>query len=58
MIGNRVKVRRERADDFEGVLLKTDETGVIVHNTAGLNDIRLFIPYARIIEIRDLGRAI
>ena len=57
MIGHRVRVIREDADDFEGTLLKYDQSGVVVHNRDGLNDRRLFIPFARIIEIRDMGRA-
>lgn len=57
MIGNRVRVVREGASDFEGVLLRQDSTGVLVHQRQGLADDRLFIPYSRIIEIRDLGRA-
>lgn len=56
MIGNRVKVIRENANDFEGVLLKSDRNGIIVHDNRGLNDFRVFIPLNRIIEIRDLGR--
>ena len=57
MIGNRVKVVRKDASPFEGVLLRSEATGVVVHNTYGLNDKRLFIPMSQIIEIEDLGRA-
>ena len=57
MIGQRVRVVRKSADAFEGTLLKSNSTGVVVHNRQGLNDRRVFIPYQEIIEIVDLGRA-
>ena len=57
MIGNRVRVVRESADNIEGVLLKCDDTGVIVHKCYGFDDERVFVPMVRITEIIDLGRA-
>lgn len=55
MLGNRVKVVREGAEPFEGTLISSNATGVVVHNQDGFNDKRLFIPYVRIIEIVNLG---
>ena len=57
MIGNRVRVERDNADSVEGVLIRTDATGVIIYKCYGLDDQRIFIPLTRIIEIVDLGRA-
>lgn len=57
MIGNRVKVYLVNGGNFEGTLIHKDNTGVIVHNTQGLNDIRKFFPYSNIEQIDDLGRA-
>lgn len=58
MIGNRVRVYRLHGEGtFEGVLMKQDSVGVIVHDRTGFNDTRLFIPFANISHIQDLGRA-
>lgn len=57
MMGHRVTVIRENAPPFEGTLVKHDAIGVVVHKRDGFNDERLFIPFGRIIEIKDHGRA-
>ena len=58
MEGHRVRVYRLNGDGtFEGTLLKQDAVGVIVHNSDGLNNERLFIPFSNISHIKDLGRA-
>lgn len=57
MIGNIVRVERQNAATVEGVLIREDSRGVIIHKCYGLDDEKIFIPYARIIEIQDRGRA-
>ncbi len=56
MIGNRVKVIRSQFDPVEGVLVRSDATGVVIHKCYGLDDEKVFIPFTRIIEIQDKGR--
>lgn len=59
MLGNRVRVIRDGGNVVEGTMTARNASGVTLYQHSAIADYQntIYIPYVRIIEIVDLGRA-